>query len=111
MNQQQLPGRGAVVAPPAGQGGMPQLIGMDQALLYHADRCDVETSPWSATLVFAESVPMGKGQSKVQVVVRLSLEQFKVLTMLSRRLLRNHEQKIGAPIPLPAELGFGAEEW
>jgi hypothetical protein len=54
-------------------------------------------------------------QAKELAVIRMSLEQAKVLAMMLRRNLKNYEREQGLEIALPpqlyAQLGIAREDW
>ncbi len=81
---------------------------------FYADRCDVEMSPWGATLVFLESVPMGKGAVRANAAVHMSLEHLKVIALLAHRILKQHEDvRLGGKrlvIPADTLKQFGLED-
>jgi len=87
----------------------------------YCDQFSLAQSPYGVTMTFALStstpsaVP-GQVESRPQVVVRMSPEHAKVMTMVMRRNLKQYElEHLGDPIRLPAKLlqqmGLADADW
>lgn len=117
MQNSQLPGREPVQIP-GREPVIVQATGRPPDMpTFYADRCDVEMSPWGATLVFMESIPLGKGTVRATAAIRMSLEHLKIIALLSRRILQEYEEKRlgGKRLVIPADtlkqLGLEGESW
>ena len=86
----------------------------------YADGFQVVTNAYGATFMFSkrEAVIPPPGQSQAilpQAVVRVSLQQAKVIAMVMRRHLKQWERDNNVEIAIPpklfAELGLSVEDW
>jgi hypothetical protein len=86
---------------------------------YYVDSFRMTSGAYGLTITLGVSPPHpSPGQvnpSKDLVMLRMSLEHAKVMTMVLRRNLKNHERQSGAAINLPpqlyTQLGIAAEDW
>jgi hypothetical protein len=86
---------------------------------YYVDSFRFTVSPYGAAFTLGTSVPHpspGKvAPGKDLLVLRMSLEQAKVLAMMLRRNLKNYEEENRLEIALPAQLftqlGIAKEDW
>ncbi len=85
----------------------------------YSDQFRINTTPYGASLIFAKTLldqPAGQpGRTEDQVVVRMSLEHLKVMTMLLRKNLKGYEERTRTPVELPFDLlnslGLSKEDW
>lgn len=91
----------------------------DDAPDVYADSFQVVSNAYGSTLIFGRRAP-GVGQPgqpppiETQVVVRISLQQAKTITMVMRRHLKEFEREnieIGIPPKLYNELKLSPEDW
>ncbi len=86
---------------------------------FYSDSFRFTVSPYGVAFTFGVNVPHpspGKvTPGKDSVVLRMSLEQAKVLAMLLRRNLKNYELEnkleIALPLQLYTQLGITREDW
>jgi hypothetical protein len=87
---------------------------------YYVDTFRMTSGAYGLTITFGVSPPHPSpgGQvtpAKDLVMLRMSLEHAKVMAMVLRRNLKNHERQSGAPINLPpqlyTQLGIALEDW
>ena len=86
---------------------------------YYVDSFRLTSGAYGVTMTFGISPPHpSPGQptpAKDLVILRMSLEHAKVMAMVLRRNLKNHERQTGAAINLPpqlyAQLGIAMEDW
>jgi hypothetical protein len=85
----------------------------------YSDVFDFDLGPYGVTLNFARNrprQPAGKPQPPEDVaVVRMSLQQAKVLSLLLRQSLSKYERENGAEVTLPkavyTSLGISPDDW
>ena len=86
---------------------------------FYSDSFRFSVSPYGIAFTFGTNVPHpspGKvTPGKESLVLRMSLEQTKVLAMLLRRNLKNYERENNLEIALPSQLytqlGIAREDW
>ena len=86
---------------------------------YYVDSFRMTSGAYGITITLGASPPHpAPGQvnpSKDLVTLRMSLEHAKVMAMILRRNLKNHERQSGAIINLPpqlyTQLGIAMEDW
>lgn len=84
----------------------------------YADNFRIHTNPYGVNLIFAKTHPdtlAGQPQRTLdQVIVRMSLEHLKVMTMVLRKSLRSWESQTGE-VNIPFEVlnaaGLSKEDW
>jgi len=85
----------------------------------YADTFQMTTTPFGVNMTFGvrEPHPAGARQapSSDLVVVRMSPEHAKVMAMMMRKQLKQHEEQNGITIQVPhtvyAQLGLAEEDW
>lgn len=86
---------------------------------YYTDSFRFTVTPYGVNFTFGTNVPhpsSGKiSPGKDSLVLRMSLEQAKVLAMMLRRNLKNYERENALEIALPpqlyTQLGIAREDW
>lgn len=79
---------------------------MDDEVDLFIDGVQVGLSPFSVALVFTISPQPGAGTQapKKLATIRMSAEHAKVMSILMRRQLKQFEEQLGQPIPIPPQV-------
>jgi hypothetical protein len=91
----------------------------DRTPEYFSDVFDFTMNPYGVAIGFGltelRQPPGAPSVATDQVVVRMSLEQAKILSMLLRRTLSTYEREHGVEIAIPSSvysgLGVAREDW
>jgi hypothetical protein len=83
---------------------------------YFSDTFEFSFSPYGLAIAFGLRPVRPEQEGPIDVaVVRMSLEQAKILSMLLRKKLNQYEQATGAEISIPGDvyqqLDLDADEW
>ncbi len=80
---------------------------MEEPLDLYIDGFQMGIAPFSVALAFGISPAPGSGSPqapKPLVTIRMSVEHAKVMTIIMRRQLKQYEESLGQPIPIPPQV-------
>lgn len=71
---------------------------------YYGETYYVRTNPWGVSITFAVAPPKDDVDGHDVCIVRLSHETAKVLAMIIRKQIKNHEKDTATPIAIRSEI-------